>query len=102
MGVCTYGERTLFMPELDAIKPNSCSHPVFQTWQDQMKEILFTEDTIQKRVLEMAQKISKDYEGKQVLLVGLLNGAFMFVSDVARRLTIPYELDFMVVSSYGR
>lgn len=51
---------------------------------------------------ELAARISKDYAGKKVLCVGLLAGAFMFMSDLLRQLTIAYDVDFMVVSSYGK
>jgi hypoxanthine-guanine phosphoribosyltransferase len=71
-------------------------------WSSHIKEVIFSEQVIQKRVAEMAIQISQDYHGKDILVVGLLNGAFMFVSDVLRRLTCSYQLDFMVVSSYGR
>ena len=65
-----------------------------------MKTVLFSEEQIKKRVAEMAQEISKHYAGKQVLAVGLLNGAFMFVADVLCNDSL--WVDFMAVSSYGR
>jgi len=64
--------------------------------------VLFSKDQIQQRVMEMADQISKDYAGKKVLVIGLLAGAFVFVADLLRNVNIQYELDFMVVSSYGR
>jgi hypoxanthine phosphoribosyltransferase len=64
--------------------------------------VLFSEETIRKRVDELARQISADYAGKgEVLLVGVLKGAFIFLSDLSRRLTIPRRVDFLAVSSYG-
>ena len=50
---------------------------------------------------ELAEEISRDYEGKDLLLVGVLNGAITFMTDLMRQMTIPLEVDFMAVSSYG-
>ena len=70
-------------------------------WQDHMDQILFDEKTLQTRVRELAQQISKDYpEGTEVVVVGLLNGAICFVVDLVRHLKIPYTMDFMALSSY--
>jgi hypoxanthine phosphoribosyltransferase len=64
-------------------------------------EILITEHEIQSKVAELAKEITEDYRGRDLLLVGVLKGAFMLMSDLARHITIPLELDFMAVSSYG-
>ncbi len=64
-------------------------------------EILITEDEIQSKVAALAKEITEDYRGRDLLLVGVLKGAFMLMSDLARHITIPLELDFMAVSSYG-
>lgn len=61
---------------------------------------LFTVEQIQKRVKELAEKISKDYEGKEILAVGLLRGAFMFFSDIVRYIQVPMNIDFLTASSY--
>lgn len=66
-----------------------------------MEKVLLTEDEIQRRVRQMAEQISADYAGKEPLLVGILKGAFVFLADLVRNLTIPVHLDFMAVSSYG-
>lgn len=66
-----------------------------------MEKVLLTEDEIQRRVRQMAGQISADYAGKEPLLVGILKGAFIFLADLVRNLTIPVHLDFMAVSSYG-
>ncbi len=68
----------------------------------EFERILVTEDDIQTRVSELAAQISDDFHGKgSIVLVGILKGAFMFVSDLARQLTIPHYIDFMALSSYG-
>ena len=70
-------------------------------WAEKVGKVLFTAEQIQTRVRELAATICKKYEGKSILAVGLLNGAFVFVSDLLRHFTVPYAVDFMVVSSYG-
>ena len=66
-----------------------------------IERILVTEDEIQSKVAELGKLISDDYRGRDLLLIGVLKGAFMLMSDLARHITIPLELDFMAVSSYG-
>lgn len=56
---------------------------------------------IQKKVAELARKISRDYDGKKPVLVGVLKGSFVFLSDLSRKLTIPHEVDFLETESYG-
>lgn len=68
---------------------------------DDIGEILISEHEIQNKVAELAKEITEDYRGRDLLLVGVLKGAFMLMSDLARHVTIPLELDFMAVSSYG-
>src|ERR671931_2327387 len=64
-------------------------------------EVLFTEDEIQQRLSELAAAVEKDYEGKDLLLVGVLKGAVMVMADLARALSTPATMDWMAVSSYG-
>lgn len=66
-----------------------------------IKEVLFSEEKIMDTVKEIAKKISKDYEGKDLLVVGVLKGSVLFASDLIKNITIPCEIDFMAVSSYG-
>lgn len=66
-----------------------------------IEQILLTEDEIQTKVAEMGKRISDDYRGDDLLLVGVLKGAFVLMADIARAMTIPAEFDFMAVSSYG-
>ncbi len=65
------------------------------------KEMLFSRSDIQKRVAQMALDISRDYAGRELILVGVLKGAFIFMSDLARALDIPCRTDFIRAASYG-
>jgi hypoxanthine phosphoribosyltransferase len=69
---------------------------------DPIKEVLLTEEEIDKRVSELAKEISEEYRGKDLLVVGILKGAVIFLSDLVKRLEFPVMLDFMAVSSYGK
>ncbi len=66
-----------------------------------IKEILISEDQIQQKVKELGKQITRDYKGKDPILVGVLNGAVIFMADLMRCIDIPIEVDFMAVSSYG-
>ena len=63
--------------------------------------ILVPADDLRRRVGELAEQISRDYEGRNLLLIGVLKGAVFFVSDLMRYLDVPVEVDFMAVASYG-
>jgi len=63
--------------------------------------VVVTEEQIRARIAEMGAQITEDYRGRTPLLVGVLKGAFMFMSDIARAIALPVEFDFMAVSSYG-
>ena len=65
------------------------------------ERILFSEEQLRGRVREVAKEVDKLYEGKRPLCVGILKGGIIFYSDFVRHLTVPVELDFMAVSSYG-
>ena len=64
-------------------------------------EILVQADVLQRRVRELADEISRDYEGEELILVCVLKGAVFFLSDLMRQLSVPCEVDFMAVASYG-
>jgi hypoxanthine phosphoribosyltransferase len=66
-----------------------------------VKEILFTEEQLRTKIREIGTKISEDYEGKDLLLVGILKGSVPFMADLLKEITIPCAMDFMAVSSYG-
>ncbi len=64
-------------------------------------EVMLSAEKIEVRIKEMAETISKDYEGKRPLLIGVLKGAIIFLSDLIRHIKVPIEIDFIAVSSYG-
>lgn len=65
------------------------------------REVLITEEDLQKRIRELGDVISADYAGQDLLLVAILKGSVIFLSDLMRALSIPHHIDFMAVSSYG-
>ncbi|OPJ56830.1 hypoxanthine phosphoribosyltransferase [Alkalithermobacter paradoxus] len=64
-------------------------------------DILISKEDIDKKVYEIAKKIESDYKGEELLLIGVLKGAFVFISDLIRHIDLDVSLDFMAVSSYG-
>ena len=64
-------------------------------------ETLVSAEELERRVRELGAEISRDYEGRKPVLVGVLKGAVLFIADLMRELTVPCEVDFMAVSSYG-
>ena len=66
-----------------------------------VNEVLIDQETLSKRVAELGAEISADYAGRDLLLIGVLKGAVFFMADLMRKLTIPCEVDFMAISSYG-
>ncbi|WP_291633215.1 hypoxanthine phosphoribosyltransferase [Clostridium sp.] len=66
-----------------------------------IKEVLYSEDELRDKVRQMGAKISKDYFGKELILIGVLKGCVVFMSDLLKQITIPCKMDFMAVSSYG-
>jgi len=65
------------------------------------KKVLYSRDLIAKRVCEIAKEISRDYEGRELVIICVLKGAFVFLADLARRLDIPHTVDFIRLASYG-
>jgi hypoxanthine phosphoribosyltransferase len=66
-----------------------------------VSKVLIEEDVVSARVAELGSEISNDYAGRDLLLVGVLKGAVFFMADLMRQLSIPCEVDFMAISSYG-
>jgi hypoxanthine phosphoribosyltransferase len=66
-----------------------------------VQEILIDAPTLQARVAELGAEITRDYQGREPLLVGVLKGAIFFMADLMRRVELPCEVDFMAISSYG-
>jgi hypoxanthine phosphoribosyltransferase len=67
-----------------------------------LSSILFNEEQIESRVRELGEVISRDYSGKNPVVIGILKGSLIFMADLIRRLTIPLSIDYVAVSSYGR
>ena len=65
-------------------------------------EVIITKDQLSKKVAQLGERISEDYRGRIPILVCVLKGAFVFLADLVRSITIPIEVDFMTVSSYDR
>jgi len=66
-----------------------------------IKEVLFSEEVIQKRVEEMGAELTKEYAGKSLLIIGVLKGCFVFLADLARNIDLECEIRFLTASSYG-
>ena len=74
-----------------------------KTLHPDLARVIISEEDIQIRVKELAQQIARDYaDVKRIYLVGILKGAFIFLADLSRQMTIPHIVDFMAVSSYGK
>lgn len=69
--------------------------------KEDLREILITEEAIQEKVREFGGILSKEYQGRFPLVIGVLKGALPFMADLIKQITIPIEIDFMDVSSYG-
>jgi hypoxanthine phosphoribosyltransferase len=67
----------------------------------ELGQILVTEKDIQRRVAELGERITADYQGREVFVIGILKGAAVFMSDLIRQIKVPVEIDFMSLSSYG-
>ena len=69
--------------------------------KDEIGEVLVEGEDLRRRVRELGEEISADYEGRDLILIGVLKGAVIFLADLMRHITVPSEIDFMAVSSYG-
>lgn len=69
--------------------------------ENDILKVLFTREQLDRRVSEIAEQINRDYADKEILLVSVLRGSFIFMADLARKITRPCRVDFMSVSSYG-
>ena len=69
--------------------------------KNDIKEVLFTEEQLRQKVDELGAQITADYQGKNPLIVSVLKGSYVFMADLTRRINVPCQVDFMVVSSYG-
>lgn len=69
--------------------------------KNDIQEILYSEEALKNRIKELASKISKDYEGKDLVVVGILKGSVIFAAELIKNISVMCEIDFMAVSSYG-
>ena len=69
--------------------------------KDMRREVLYDRSEIAARVKELAREISCDYQGRELIVIGVLKGAFIFMADLIRALSIPCRIDFIKVASYG-
>ena len=70
-------------------------------YQDFLGEVLITEEQLQTRIAELGEEISRDYQDKNLLLICILRGGVMFLTDLMRQISVPHIIEFMAVSSYG-
>jgi hypoxanthine phosphoribosyltransferase len=83
----------------EASVPTLSAH--VQAYEPDIDRVLITSEEIQDKLAEMGERITADYAGRQLLLVGVLKGAFVVMADLARNIRLPLEFDFMAVASYG-
>ena len=79
----------------------SGSTPRFEAYERDIERVLITEEDIKAKLRELGDAITRDYEGKDLLLVCVLKGAFAMMADLARHIRLPLDMDFMAVASYG-
>jgi hypoxanthine phosphoribosyltransferase len=76
--------------------------PIMQDYREFLSEILIDEDTLQRRIAELGEEISRDYAGTDnLLLICILRGGMVFLVDLMRHIAVPHQVDFMAISSYG-
>jgi hypoxanthine phosphoribosyltransferase len=74
---------------------------MIRPYEDYLGEILISSDQLQARIAELGRQVSADYVGKDLLLVCILKGGVLFLTDLMRHVSVPHAIDFMAVSSYG-
>ena len=93
----SFGERDLLV----AARPSFLDVKGQMDWQAYVDQILISEEELQSRIAELGKKISENYADKDLLLVCVLKGGVMFLTDLMKQISIPHSIDFMAVSSYG-
>lgn len=89
------------MRQSKSIVPARNTAPVPPRWRKEVERILITENEIERRLRAMSRQIERDFSGREMVVVSLLNGTVMFLADLIRHLSLPLRLDFIGVSSYG-
>src|SRR5208337_3963672 len=82
-------------------KNRSPGRDVPQRWRSEVERLLITEQQIARRIRGLAREVERDFRGREMVVVSLLNGTVMFLADLIRHLNLPLRLDFIGVSSYG-
>jgi len=83
------------------VSPKVASDDLAWASNDRIREVVVHRSDLEKRVEEIGRQITEDYAGLPLLLVGVLKGAFIFMSDLARAIDLPVEIDIMAIASYG-
>ncbi len=87
------------MARLSKNRPPGSNVP--RRWQNEVERVLITDQQIARRIRRLAREIERDFRGREMVVVSLLNGTVMFLADLIRHLSLPLRLDFIGVSSYG-
>jgi hypoxanthine phosphoribosyltransferase len=96
-----------FCSTIDFMKPPALTSPagpderVPAEWRKEVARVLITETQLARRIRRLSREIEQDFEGREMVIVSLLNGTVMFLADLIRHVSLPLRLDFMGVSSYG-
>src|SRR5690625_1620251 len=98
-GLCYHGN--VYLQAQYATSSRGRIHPMSALHND-VEEILIDEQTLQNKVQQLGARIAQDYAGKELVLICILKGSFIFTADLARALPMYAEMDFMAISSYGR
>ena len=85
----------------DTATTSPVAEPFAEAYDGDIDKVLVTSEQLQAKLRELGEQITKDYEGRDVLLVAVLKGAFMVMADLARHIHLPVDFDFMAVASYG-
>jgi hypoxanthine phosphoribosyltransferase len=83
------------------LKNHTTDHKISSQWRKEIERVLITEEEIARRIRVLAREIERDFRGREMVVVSLLNGTVMFLADLIRHLNLPLRLDFLGVSSYG-
>jgi hypoxanthine phosphoribosyltransferase len=94
-------EGTVELTEKDRATTSPVAEPFADGYDGDIDKVLVTNEQLQAKLRELGDQITKDYEGRDVLLVAVLKGAFMVMADLARHIHLPVDFDFMAVASYG-
>jgi hypoxanthine phosphoribosyltransferase len=94
-------EATRSWPFRASSRPRGCKLSAGTELHGAVGEVLIGEQELQARIRELGEEVSADYAGRDLLMIGVLKGAVFFLADLMRHVTVPCEIDFMAISSYG-